>query len=352
MVVRMTPAMSAIAACFGMATYAAGRSSAAAAAGPRPAEAALFAYDEQRLAIVEFRTGALRFVSEPDAFAHEPVWSPTGARLSYRIDEQLMVHVDGVSPDRPFFAAPGFRADRPYVYSPDEKWIAASLPDGVALLRLPANTRAPVPGESRQTPLPGCGIPDLLATPDGTKVLALCAPGGQKRVIVGIDVETQATSTQPADGVVRMLGWQRDGTLLVAAAHATTGEEPATLSPSGKLHRLHVVEDGEFIVAALRDPGQIVLAMGNEGDIGPTILRLAGPTRDSSMPWLREFGSIDDINFTRDGSWALFVKPVRGGRQGGDVYLAATGSEQATRVLASTADRSYASPVPRPLGRR
>src|SRR2546426_617055 len=101
-----------------------------------------------------------------------------------------------------------------------------------------------------------------------------------------------------------------------------------------------------------RDSGQIVLAMGNEGDIGPTILRLAGPTRDSSMPWLREFGSIDDINFTRDGSWALFVKPVRGGRQGGDVYLAATGSEQATRVLASTADRSYASPVPRPLGRR
>ncbi len=344
------PATALIAVCVAIGSYAGVLASAAPpSAATRPLEAAVLVHDGQRLALADLQTGALRSVSEEGVAAREPVWSPTGARLSYRIEDRLRVHVDGIMADRPLFEVPGLKEASPYVYSPDEKWIAVTLQDGVALVALPADPRGATPRQAQRVPLPACGVPDLFWSPDAKSLRALCF---QTRSIVRIAVDTLATSAQPAKGVLRMIGWSSDGALIVATRRGA-GEEPALLMPSGSLRRLHAVEPGEFILAALPGPGQILLVTSNEGDFGyPTVLRLVGPTPKSSRPWLRGFGSIGEFNFTSDGWWALFVKLLGADRRGGDVYLVATGSDKATQVLAATPEMSYSSPMPRPLGHR
>jgi len=316
----------------------------------RPAEAAVFVHEEGpgRLAIADLKTQALRFVVDNGVASYEPVWSPTGGRLSYRIEDQLRLHVDGVAEDRPFIQVPGFKTNEPYAYSPDEKWVAAPVSDAVALVPLPPDPRAPIPASVQRVPLAGCGQPGLLWSTDGKFLLALCTPGGgQPAYIARIAPDTRKSAKQPAGEAGQLLGWRGDGGLLVAG-----GGGISVLSAEGKLRLLYEVGDNDSVLALLRGPGQALLVQGNEDSGYPTVLRLVGPKPMSSHPWLRGFGRTAGFSFAPDGWWAVFVQLLGGDREGGDVYVVAPGSEQAVKVLAATPERSYSSPVVRPPARR
>jgi hypothetical protein len=315
---------------------------------PRPTQAAVFVHEQDRpgrLAIVDLKTHGVRFVVPDDVATYDPVWSPTSVRLSYATEEGLRVYVDGIAGDRPFIRLPGFRG-KPYLYSADEKWIAAPLDDAVAFLPLPADPRAAIGTKVDRVALAGCGEPNLLWSTDGKSLLALCTPGGGKPGwIVRIAPDTLKTSNQPAGETGRLLGWH-DGALVVEG-----GGGVSILSSDGSLRPLFKAAEAEFVLAWLRGPGEALFVEGNEDSGYPTVLRLVGPNPASSRPWLHDFGRMNGFNFTPDGSWTMFVRVLGGDREGGDAYLVQTGSEQATKVLPATAERSYSSPIVRPPGR-
>ena len=215
------------------------------------------------------------------------------------------------------------------------------------VLPLPADPRAAIGTKVDRVALAGCGEPNLLWSTDGKSLLALCTPGGGKPGwIVRIAPDTLKTSNQPAGETGRLLGW-RDGALVVEG-----GGGVSILSSDGSLRLLFKPAEAEFVLAWLRGPGEALFVEGNEDSGYPTVLRLVGPNPASSRPWLHDFGRMNGFNFIPDGSWTMFVRVLGGDREGGDAYLVQTGSEQATKVLPATAERSYSSPVVRPPARR
>ena len=313
-----------------------------------PTQVAVFVHgaDDQRLAIADLRSGKLQMISPEGVVPYEATWSSTGARLSYRIADVFMVHVDGVSPDRPLFKGTSFGPTSVYAYSPDDRWLGAALRDVVAFLPLAA---AP-PGSPAPAvvPIAGCGIPELRWSPDGEHLLALCTTGATSPKLIRIALSDRTTSSQNADGVLRTLGWRADGELVVVRRRGS-GEEPAILLPSGKSRALYKRQENQFALFYFSGPDQTLFAQGGEDSGDATALRLAGPAPNASRAWLKSFPRLKDLGFSSDGRWVLFVQPLGGDRAGGEVYLVGTGMENPRKVLSATSARSFSQPMSRPV---
>lgn len=322
----------------------------AAAAAP-PRAAALFVHDDAgyRLCVADFATGALEPIGPEREVADQPVWSPDGTRLAYRVGERVFVHSAGGARDAAIAGSADLEAVHPYAFSPDGRRLAIAQRGSVAVAAVD-------PGAADIVPAPLATyadrrVSDLRWSPDGATLVALvrddASPASAR--LAWLPASGAPAQLGDAGGVNRLLGWRagallaveaRDGheRMITVAAPGAAASPIALSSPAGE--DLSVLD-----YAAGAD--RIVLAAGGDPD-DDAALRLA-PPGGRPVPWLAAFPRLGQIALSADGAWAVFVDRATGGeRPGGSVFVVRVGSNDARRVLPASAARAFSAPAPRP----
>jgi dipeptidyl aminopeptidase/acylaminoacyl peptidase len=316
-----------------------------------PSAAAVFVHDEAGygLHLADLVTGALVPIGPEREAADQPVWSPDGTRLAYRVGERVFVHSVGAARDATVAGSVDLEAARPYAFSVDGRRLAIAQRGGVAIAAIThgAADIAPAPLAT----YPDQRVSDLRWSPSGATLVALlrAASSGAPARLAWISTTGGATQLDDAGNAIRLLGWH-DGALLVVEVHdgrervvsvAAPGAAPSSIAlspPAG--------EDLSVIDYAAA-PDRIILAAAGDPD-DDTALRLA-PPGGRAVPWLTTFPRLSQIELNVEGTWAAFVDRTTGGdRPGGSVFVVRVGANDARLVLAASAARSFSAPTPRP----
>jgi hypothetical protein len=298
-------------------------SGAAAVASP-PAGAVVAGHDDsgQRLYVADFATGRLQLIGP----GQQPVWSPDGLRLAYRIGDRLWLH-RGAAPDEPISDGLELETQRPCAFSPRGRTLAVALHGGVLQI-----------GSKRLPARPGLRISDLLWSPGGEALEVLFSapgrPGHSIAEVIRVELSGRVTQTQRLDDVARFLGWRPNGDLLVLQS-GDGHDAAAVLSPAG-LRLFPAVAEEVFILDYARVSDRLLLA--REGEL--FLSSLDGSRRSA---WV----AASDVRLAADGDFALLVKAADG-RVGGSIVLSKTGSKAGRSVLSATPARTFSDPVPRP----
>jgi hypothetical protein len=318
------------------------------ASGP-PAAIAVVVYDDDgyRLHVADLEHARLTPVGPEREAAHQPVWSPEGARLAYRVGDQLLVHTDGAPRDAALTDRVEREIARPCAFSPDSRRLAIALRGGVAIAAIGPGAGDLGPA-TQVASYPDRPVRDLRWTPDGAALVVLVGASAAAQ-LVWIPATGGVGRVVDAPDTSRVLGW-RGGALLTV--ETTEGRErvvsrpapgsapsPVALAPYGG-DELVVLDYAEAV-------DRVLLVPSGDPDDDTRVL-LASPG-GATVPWLAAYPRLSDLRLTAGGAWATFVDRASGGeRPGGDVYVVQVGSEAPRLVLPASPARSFSAPVPRP----
>ena len=331
----------------------------------RPAVPQRFAVVEHtaegaRVVLVDLGTGRKHPLPETDGEPHQPTWSPDGRDLLYRVADTLFWYRETVDSFLPALTRLNPQPATPYAFSPDGGMIAASLLEGVALIRTTDLSAGRTGG--LRVPMPaGCRVADLAWSPIGDPVVSLCypSPGTEATEVLeipigspaGADAHPGATRRYLGDGLTRLLGWQRETGSLLLVRSGEVEEIVALLSGTGHPRSVAKLPAGAFVLAYLPSSNQVIVAHAVEDEADPATLDMMPLGDGSPRRWLTNFPRLSDLSVTAQGTWAMFVDRMRPelGGTGGDVYLVPVGEATAQLVLrAKPGTVSYSAPVAAP----
>ena len=282
--------------------------------------------------------------------AENPVFSPDGSQLAFRVESKLCVRdlaagVTRIVDHQIDDLMPSSRS-----YSPDGRWLALIGDAGLTLMQAHGDNNAGI----KAFPAPsGYNPTDLLWTGDSHRLLVLAKQkSGKQRKLLRFDPAAgRMLSEHQVDGV-RLLGWRaQDGSLLLSRSGAE-GDEAGRLGEADEFISLRPPGEAsaEYYVEYIPATDQILFSPGADDASDHTVLYLAPLGHGEESRWLEPFRRISSIRFTRGGGWAVFCDQTRReliDAPGGDLYLVQTGGEPRL-VRRADGSRFYTSPFPRP----
>jgi dipeptidyl aminopeptidase/acylaminoacyl peptidase len=323
-----------------------------------PTAVAVVVYEDAgyRLHVADLSRAQLTPIGPEREVAHQPVWSPDGTQLAYRVGDELLVHRDGAPRDATVAAGVELEAARACAFSPDGRGLAIALRGGLAVAAITPGTAEIAPAAPLAS-YPGHQIRDLRWSPDGATLVALVGAASDAATprdaarLAWIPMTGGAARIVEAPGTVRLLGWRSGRELLTV--ETSEGRErvvstPAPGKPGGAPIALAPDDGSELSVLDYAEgPDRVLLVRAGDPDDDTTLL-LASPG-GATVPWLAAHPRLSELQLTSDGTWAVFIDRASGGeRPGGSVYVVRVGSEDARLVLPASPARSFSAPVPRP----
>jgi hypothetical protein len=322
-----------------------------------PSEAAVLVHTDEgvQLSIADFETGRLMPIGPAGGATRQPVWSPDGASLAYRVADQLFVHAVGTSAvDLAVINEVNVDAMHSYVFSPDGKQLAVALRSSVIVVAADGRGRRVL------ATFPDQRVADLVWADGEDEIFALVtAPSpSNKTSVVRLRSTGEEGATQAIDGISRFLGWRSQGRVLLAL-QSSGGDGVVQLGRSGDPTQLAGSVPADLhVVDYLAATDELVLAQDGE-DAGPVAL-YRGPALGGAPPqrWLAAYPALDGLQLSADGAWALFIDRVTeppgtptGAPAGSVVRVPLTaryGGLAAQVVLEATPTRAFSDAVPRP----
>jgi hypothetical protein len=313
--------------------------------------------DDSRLIVLNVSSKESRRSQPLPESVSRLAFSPGASHLVYIDSARLMAYDHRSGAIDRLATAVLSHAYASYAFSPNGRALAVAERDGLKIV--PADA-LPAVEPQRRYPWPvQCEFVDMKWLPDRAALAILClvTPARRAYSLFLLDATSQTWGEHPASasGPKRLLGWRLAQDELVAVRARDDGEDEAiAIAANGDVRpfRTPAPEDEpspESVLAFLAAPDRVVTAAPGEDQGDAAALSLVGPGPNDMQNWLTMYPRLTSLNFSADGSWAVFVNRRESdddGLPGGEICLVRTGSEDAVIVLREVAgERAYTSPA-------